>query len=262
MNNDVTVRWLNPIGHHMYDAPIGDLLASIKQPGTTVQVESFDMPAGTTNLEYSAYQSTIIQRITESARDCGTRGVNALVIGCFDDPGLEPAREISGNTVVVAPCYASFQMATQLANKVSVIVGRQKWIHRMSHLVRGYGFEHNLASFRPLGLRVDEFQANHAVTRARIIEEAQRAVEEDKAEAIILGCTIEFGFFQEVQKIVGVPVIDAVVASFKLAEYQAQMAKNFDWIPSRAWSCEAPPEAEMQASNVFQTLLPTKRIVY
>jgi allantoin racemase len=104
-----------------------------------------------------------------------------------------------------------------------------------------------------LGIGVDEFQRDHSATRSRIIEEARRAVEEDHAEAIILGCTIEFGFFAEVQREVGVPVIDAVVAPFKQAEHLARLKRQFGWAPSRVWSCEPPPEAELRKFGLFQT---------
>lgn len=57
-------------------------------------------------------------------------------------------------------------------------------------------------------------------------------------EAIILGCTIEFGFFEQVQREVGVPVIDPVVAAFKMAEAMAGMKQRFGWSPSRVGSCE------------------------
>jgi len=122
----------------------------------------------------------------------------------------------------------------------------------MTERVKHYGMEDRVASFRSLGMGVDEFQRDHAVTRARILEEARRAVEEDHAEAIILGCTIEFGFFEEVQRVVGVPVIDAVVAPFKQAEHLARMKKQFGWAPSRVWSCEPPPEDELKRFGLFQ----------
>ncbi|MBC7378330.1 MAG: hydantoin racemase [Burkholderiaceae bacterium] len=251
--SDVTVRWLNPVGFDAYDAPIGDLLARIKQPGTRVETVSFDMPLTPTHLEYRSYEALMTQRIVECARDCGKTGIDAMVIGCFYDPALEEAREISGACVVTAPCIASLSVVTQLANKFSVIVGRHKWIEQMSDRVRRYGFQDRLASFRSLEMGVDDFQRDHKKTRARIIEEAQRAVEQDKAEAIVLGCTIEFGFFEEVQRAVGVPVIDAVVASFKHAEHLAQMKKQFNWGPSRVWSCEPPPEEELQRFGLYQS---------
>jgi len=178
------------------------------------------------------------------------------VIGCFYDPALEDAREISGNCLVVAPCQASLQIADQLANRYSIIVGRDKWMEQMRERVRGYGSADRLASMRALGMGVDEFQKDPALTRRRIIEQAFLAVEEDGAEAIILGCTIEFGFFEQVQREVGVPVIDPVVAAFKMAEAMAGMKQRFGWSPSRVGSCEPPPEAEIKAFGLFQGPVP------
>lgn len=256
------VLWLNPIGINTYDAPIGEMLASIKSPGTEIEVVSFDMPVTPTHLEYRSYEALMTQRIVECARDAGNHGVDAMVIGCFYDPALEAAREISGPTVVVAPCGSCLSVATQLANRFSILVGRQKWVEQMRERVKWYGLEDRLASFRCLEMGVDEFQRDHKTTRDRIIEEARRAVGEDQAEAIILGCTIEFGFFEEIQREVGVPVIDAVVAPFKQAEYLAHLKRQFNWKPSRRWSCEPPPEDELSRFNLFQTAPPLRKQIF
>lgn len=255
-NVPVTVRWVNPVGISTYDAPIGQLLHSIKNPHTTVEVVSFDMNPSPTNLEYRTYESLIHERTVSMARDAAQSNVDAMIIGCFYDPALEAAREISGNAVVVGPCGACLQVAANLSNRFSIIVGREKWIEQMTERVRYYGMKSRLASMRPLGLGVNDFQRDTALTRQRIIEEARRAVQEDRAESIILGCTIEYGFFQEVQDAVGVPVIDAVIAPFKLAEHMAQMKQQFNWTPSRVWSCEPPPEEQIKEFGLFQGHVP------
>ena len=252
----VTVRWLNPIGQPTFDAPIAQLLHSIKQPGTRVEVVSFDMQHSPSHLEYRAYEALIHERSVHVARDCAQQQIDALVLGCFYDPALEAAREMSGDTVVVAPCQASLQVVAQLANRFSIIVGRSKWVEQMQERVRGYGAQPQLASMRALGMGVDEFQRDHALTRQRIIEQARLAVEQDGAEAIVLGCTIEFGFFAQVQAEIGVPVIDPVVAAFKQAESMAGMKRRFGWSPSRIGSCEPPPEHEIAAFGLFQGAVP------
>ena len=252
----VTVRWLNPIGHPDYDAPIAALLHAIKQPGTRVEVVSLDMTPSPTHLEYRAYEALTCERIVHIARDSAQQQFDALVLGCFYDPVLEDAREISGDTLVIAPCQASLQVVANLANRFSIIVGRRKWMEQMHERVRAYGAERQLASMRPLGMGVGEFQRDHDLTRRKIIEQARLAVEEDGAEAIVLGCTLEYGFFEQVQAEVGVPVIDPVVAAFKMAEALAGMKRRFGWRPSRVGSCEAPPAAEIKAFGLFQGPVP------
>ncbi|MNE96008.1 hypothetical protein D3C80_1941640 [compost metagenome] len=55
---------------------------------------------------------------------------------------------------------------------------------------------------------------------------------------------------------IGVPVIDPVVAAFKVAESLAGMKRRFGWVPSRVGSCEPPPEVEIQAFGLFQSPVP------
>lgn len=252
----VSVRWLNPIGQPTYDAPIAEQLRVIKQSSTQVEVVSFDMPNGPTHLEYRTYEALTYDRIVRIARDSAKSNFDALIVGCFYDLALEDAREISGDTIVIAPCQASLQVVANLANRFSIIVGRTKWTEQIRARVRTYGAQDQLASMRSIDMRVNEFQRDHALTRRKILEQAKRAVKEDGAEAIILGCTIEFGFFEQVEMEIGVPVIDPVVAAFKIAEAMAGMKQRFDWSPSRVGSNEPPPEAEIKAFGLFQGPVP------
>ena len=245
------ILFINPLGISAYDAPIAGLLAEIKAPSTTVDVVSLATVPATSHLEYRAYSALIIADTIKVIREAAQQGYDGAVIGCFYDLALEDAREISSDMVVVAPCQASCQILSNLCNKFSILVGRQKWIDQMHDRVRYYGYEGSLASFRTLDMGVDDFQKDQAVTEERILETARRAVEEDHAEGIILGCTAEFGFFQKVQEEVGVPVIDAVFASFKMAEYLAGLKKQLGWSPSRLWSCQPPPEDEIRKFDLF-----------
>lgn len=248
----VSVRWINPIGHPTFDVPIAQMLHAIKQPSTQIEVVSLDLKHSPTHLEYRTYEALAYDPIVRIARASAQQQIDALVVGCFYDPALKDAREISGNTLVIAPCQASLQVAANLANRFSIIIGRTKWVEQMRARIHAYGAQDHLASMRALGMGVDEFQRDRALTRRKIIEQARRAVEEDGAEAIILGCTIEFGFFEQVQAEIGVPVIDPVVAAFKMAEALAGMKRRFGWGPSRVGSCEPPSEAEIQAFGLFK----------
>ena len=89
-----------------------------------------------------------------------------------------------------------------------------------------------------------EFQEDHDRTQSRLFEAGKKAVEQDYAEAIILGCTMEVGFYKDVAAELGVPVIDPSIAALKRAEYGATLKRDCGWKPSRIWSCEAPPEEE------------------
>jgi allantoin racemase len=246
------IRWIRTVGYNTFNEQFARDFAAVKNPGTEIEVVSLRNPSVQHHLEYQSYEGLVTGDIVRVVRDAAEKKFDAVVLGCFYDPALVESREISGETVVVAPCQASLEIASNLAHKVSIIVGRKKWIPRMESRVRDYGYAHLVASFRALQLGVPEFHKDIAETRRRMIEQSRIAIDEDGAEAIILGCTLEFGFYRELQDILGVPVIDCALAAFKRAEALADLKQRFGWKPSRVGGSEPPPEIdEIQAWNVF-----------
>jgi len=162
---------------------------------------------------------------------------------------------------MTAPCQSATAIASALGNTFSVLVGRRKWIPKMTENVRLYGHGHRLVSMRPLELGVHDFQADQERTCNRLLSEGRQAVEEDGAEVLILGCTAEYGFHERMQEALGVPVIDAVLAPFKYAEFLAELAQRFGWTPSRKWGSQAPPEEEVAAWGLFASPLPVSNQV-
>jgi len=68
---------------------------------------------------------------------------------------------------------------------------------------------------------------------------------------IVLGCTAEFGFFEQLQDDLGVPVIDATVAPFKYAELLGELAR-IGWRPSEVGGYAPPPRAELEAFGLAE----------
>jgi allantoin racemase len=243
------ILWIDPVGSEAFDAEMLQVLDKAKRPDTQVEFVSLP-PDRPTHLEYHAYEALVVAdivRITYQAAD----KFDAVVIGCFYDVGLREAREVSGRAIVTAPCQSATAIASNLGNTFSVLVGRRKWIPKMKENVRLYGHEHRLASMRPLELGVHDFQTDRDRTCGRLIAEGRRAVQEDGAEVIILGCTAEYGFHETLQDELGVPVIDAILAPFKYAEFLAELAGRFGWHPSRVWGSEAPPQDELADWGLF-----------
>ena len=242
------IRYLNPVGTDEHDAAMAEILDRYKHPETTVEVVSLP-PDRPKHLEYHAYEALVIADIVAHAR-AATQQCDALVIGCFYDVGLRDAREVSGRAIVTAPCESACAIARSLGNTFSVLVGRRKWIPKMAENVRLYGHEHAMASMRPMGLRVEDFQNDDTVFE-RLAEVGRVCVEEDGAEVILLGCTASFGFCERLAERLGVPVLDAMLAPFKYAEFLADAALRLGWTPSRKWGSEPPPESEIAEWGLF-----------
>ena len=229
-----------------------DMARRHKLPGTEVHIASLPEADGRfRNAEYRSYEAIMTRGVVRAARAAAHEGFDALAIGCFYDIALHDAREISGDMIVSASCEASCEIAASLANRFGVIVGRRKWVHQMEAIVRSYGHEHRLTGFYPVDIGVVDFQKNHAETARRLIAAGRMAVAQDYAEALILGCTMEMGFYKEVEQALDVPVIDVAIAALKRAEYGALLKRQCGWKPSRKWSCEAPPEDEIASFGCF-----------
>ena len=247
------IMYLNPIGFDTYDSFFASMVKENKNENTEVHITSLPAHVGKMdNLEFRTYNALVAPDIIKATRKAAEEGFDAMIIGCFYDPFLLSSREISGDMIVVAPCHSSIEIALKIANKFSVIIGQKKWEHEMQHTIKSYGYDHHLASFRDVNMNVREFQQNHEVTASKLIEASEKAVTKDYAEAIILGCTLEFGFYKEIQSKLNVPVIDPSIAALKQAEHAASLKNNYNWMPSRKWSSEAPPVNDLLQFGLFE----------
>lgn len=239
------ILWVNPLCTDAHDEALARSFSDAVGPGTSVDVVSFDRE-GPSHLEYSCYEALVAPDLLGTVRWAEEAGYDAMVIGCFYDPFLRAAREVASRMVVTAPAEACLAIASTLGEKFSILVGRRKWIPEMTENVHKYGVKDRLASFRVLGMGVNDFQVDHELTERRIMEEAGAAVAEDGADVVVLGCTIEFGFYRQVQEKLGVPVVDATVAPLKYAEFLADLNNRFGWGHSKLVGYEGPDSADLR----------------
>ncbi len=253
-NTPLKIMYLSPAGGSRGDG--NNIFAAMaeqnKRPGTEVHIVSPPPDDGLfTHIEYRSYEAIVTRGIVRGVRAAAKEGFDGLAIGCFYDTALHDAREISGEMMVTAPCVASCEIAASLSNRFGIIVGRRKWVHQMHSTVAANGYEDRLSGFYHVELGVNDFQTDHDRTANLLIEAGRKAVELDYAEAVILGCTMEFGFHRKLEDELGVPVIDPSIAALKRAEYGALLKRQCGWKPSRKWSCEAPPEDEIARFGGF-----------
>ena len=249
----IKIMYLNPVAEDpVIDQIFADMARDHKLPGTEVHVTALPREHyGFSHIEFRTYEALVTRGIMRAVRTAAEEGFDALAIGCFYDTAMHDAREISGDMIVTAPCNSSCEIAASLSNRFGIIIGRRKWLNQMKRNVVEYGHEERLAGFYDVGLGVDDFQKDHGETNRRLLAAGRKAVEEGGAESLILGCTMEIGFYKEIEREVGVPVIDPSIAALKRAEYAAILKRQCGWVPSRKGSCEAPSEEEMARFNTF-----------
>ena len=210
-----TVVYVMPV-----DAPadrqqrVKDYLQSLAHAGTCVRVVAF--PGGPPDLEYHCREHRAVTWMLEALPDLAA-GACAVCIGCFYDPGVRELRELL-DLPVIGVGEASYHVAAALAHRFSVLVGRRKWIPKMADNAALYGFAQRIVSWRVVEVSVAELHEDPERAYSTVLEAGRRAVEEDRAEALILGCAAMEGLAEKVQRALGVPVVDPVAAGFKVAE--------------------------------------------
>ena len=145
-------------------------------------------------------------------------GFDAIIVSCFSDPGMEPARELV-SIPVLGSGICAMHLAGLLGGRFSIMSPREGGGSRAYENPRKYGLSQNYASTRGVGLSVMDLAKDRAETVARIAEVGRRAVKEDGADTLILGCmSMAFhNITDEISREVGVPVINPVPASLTMA---------------------------------------------
>lgn len=248
MSKNKRILFINPVKEVEGEEYMRDYIKSAVDESVDIDVAS--LGRGPLHLEYHYYEALIGVDMLHMIKKAEKDGYDAAVIGCFYDPFLREAREVCDQMVVTAPAESSLIIASSLGNSFSVIVGRRKWVPVMKENVFKYGFGEKLASFRILGLGVLDFHADENRTRDRLIQEAKEAVDNDGAECLILGCTMQFGFYRELQEIVGVPVIDVILAPIKHAEMLVEVRDKFGWKVGKKGGYETPPLDEIRRFDI------------
>ena len=85
------------------------------------------------------------------------------MIGCFYDGGLREARELL-RMPVVGHGRGGMLLAATLGHRFSIIVGRRKWIPKMTDNAVLLGIDRRLASFRSVEMGIPEI---HRRSRTR-----------------------------------------------------------------------------------------------
>jgi len=227
------------------DAAMTEYLNSCKSP-LIDGVDVVSLENCPRHVENHYYKALIAGELLKQIRRAEEQGYAAAVIGCFYDPFLDAAKVLSRNMPVTGCAEGSMHIASTIANKFSILIGRAAWIPQMEENIRRYGCQHRLCAFNSLDLGVLDFFNNPELTKERLLTAMDQAVHVDHAEAVVLGCgALEFGFFRELQRRYGVPVIDANVAALKYAEFLITLSDCCDWRTSKAGGWESLREGEL-----------------
>lgn len=147
---------------------------------------------------------------------------DALIQAGYGEHGREGLQELL-DVPVVDITEAAAATAQFLGHKYSVVTTLDRTVPLIEDRLLTAGLSQRCASVRASGLSVLELDEDADRAVEAIVAESVRAVTEDRAEVICLGCGGMAGLDAAVQEATGVPVVDGVAAAVTIAESLVRM---------------------------------------
>jgi allantoin racemase len=144
-------------------------------------------------------------------------GIDGYVIACFGDPGLFAARELARGPVI-GIAEAAMHAASVIAPSFSVVTTLARTTGMAWHLAERYGMKRFCKSVRATDVAVLDLDQPGSGARRLIVDECRRALEDDGADAIVLGCAGMADLCRAIEDAIGAPVVEGVTAAVKWAE--------------------------------------------
>lgn len=135
---------------------------------------------------------------------------DAVLIGCFGDPGLLALRE-SSPVPVTGLAEASFIEAAR-HGRFAVVTGGERWGAMLQRLAQVLGHAPVLAGIHTVAPTGAQLAADPAAARILLAQACRDAVRQLGAQAVIVGGAGLAGMAAAIQPTVDVPLIDSVLA--------------------------------------------------
>jgi len=208
------LKVINPNTSDEMTASIGAIASAHVSP--TTKVVTVCPPAGPVSIEsyYDEYVA-IPHVMGEVMRD--EHQFDGFVLACWGDPGLDGVRELTPKPVV-GIAEASMYAANAIAPRWSIVTTLARTHHMVEAIVQKTGLRDRCASIRCVDLPVLACESDPDLIINGLERMGHIALNEDGAEAIILGCAGMGGLDQRLSQALAVPVVDPVAAGVRFAE--------------------------------------------
>ena len=153
-------------------------------------------------------------------------GYDAVVGTAFLDNGLDAARELV-EIPVVGPAKTTMYMAATLAHKFGVITAAGDLPRHIWALAKLLGVADRLVGIPTLKCTVADFLHDEDNALAMIIATGRHLMEEQGAEALVLGCGATTGLAPRIAHALGIPVLDPGLTAVKYAEMLVDLGLSY-----------------------------------
>ena len=218
-----------------------------KVAGTQVQVSAVTARFGASYIACEATYAVAGHAVLDAwaaALVSGGMLPDAVLIGCFGDPGLLALRETS-RAPVTGLAEAAFMEAAS-HGPFAIVTGGQRWKPMLERLAHQLGYGQLLQGIHTVVPTGAQLAQDPVAARSLLASACQQAAKDFKAKAVILGGAGLAGMAAAIQADVAVPVIDSVLAGVRQALLQIEQKSGLETVsPSRFDVCWQGVSAEM-----------------
>lgn len=193
---------------------IAEAARAVASPGTEIIGLTPDFGADSCEGNFESYLAAIavMDKVMRYEGD-----YDAVIQAGYGEHGREGLQELL-TVPVVDITDAAASTAMYLGRSYSVVTTLDRTVPLIEDRLILAGLHDRCASVRSSGLGVLELESDPERAIDAIAAEAKRAVDDDRAEVIVLGCGGMAELKDRVVELCGVPVVDGVQAAVAVAE--------------------------------------------
>lgn len=170
----------------------------------------------------------VLEAFEHASARAPAQGYSAVLVGCFGDPGLHALRESTQVPVLGLAESAVREMGAQGFARMAIVTGGERWQTMLQRWSRAAGHDREdgplcitqVHALPATGLQMMQSPQEAAMALAQA---CSAALQDARAQAVLLGGAGLAGMGQEVRLLTGLPVWDCVeLAARRLQQMLAQ----------------------------------------
>ena len=169
-------------------------------------IHCLTLAEGPPGIETQAHIDGVVAPLCRLANDLEDEA-GAFVVACFSDPGLAELRAASARPVF-GIAESAYRKVAEGPGRFGILSIVEASVARHRRYLDRLGLLDALAGDRPVEMAVEALADDPAASLARLKDVGRIIVEQDGADALVLGCTSMAPFKDDLSAALGVPVIE------------------------------------------------------
>jgi Asp/Glu/hydantoin racemase len=178
--------------------------------GEAMSVEAVTASIGAAYIDSEASYAMATHATLEAYTDAPGAPPDAVLVGCFGDPGVFAVREVAKVPVIGLAEAAFIEGAAR--GRFAIVTGGARWAPMLERFARSIGYAPHVAGIRTVAPSGAQLAADPAGARRMLAQACAQAARETGADCVILGGAGLAGMAADIAPEVPVPVIDSVLA--------------------------------------------------